>query len=138
MANQPPRTFRDVAGDEWTIAVDVAVLRRIKHLLGFDLCKLASTESPIPDVVTLVDAIYVAVKPQADAAGISDEDFGRRFSGQVLKDAQNALVLALADFLPPERSRVLKEALDYVNRIEAQAAPMMIGRLVQAKDELVQ
>lgn len=115
--------FKDTAGRPWTIEVNVDALRRVKSLAKQDLMQLLSDggfiDRLIGDPCLLVDVLYAICKPQADAAGISDEDFGRAMGGDSLDEATTALLEDFCDFFPSRKRAILRTALAKVKLIEA-------------------
>ncbi|MCX7804797.1 MAG: hypothetical protein N3A38_06355 [Planctomycetota bacterium] len=102
------RAFRDNAGREWTVAVDIAAVKRVRDLMKLDLVgkdAASAFERLISDPVTLCDVLYAICKPQADGAGVTDEDFGRAMAGDAIERAARALLEELADFTPNVRDR---------------------------------
>jgi len=102
------RTFKDNAGRTWTISLTVAAVKRVRDLAKLDLLDLANGrvfERLVADPVTLCDALYAACKPQADAEGITDEQFGEAMAGDAIEHASKALVEELIQFFPNARER---------------------------------
>lgn len=102
------RTFKDNAGRTWTISLTVAAVKRVRDLAKIDLLDLANGrvfERLVADPVTLCDALYAACKPQADAEGITDEEFGEAMAGDAIEHASKALVEELIQFFPNARER---------------------------------
>lgn len=102
------RTFKDNAGRTWTIALTVSAVKRVRDLAKLDLLDLANGrvfERLVADPVTLCDALYAACKPQADAEGITDEQFGEAMAGDAIEHASKALVEELIQFFPNARER---------------------------------
>jgi hypothetical protein len=112
------RTFIDNAGRTWTIAINVAAIKRVRGLLGVDLFKLVDDgfqplSRLVSDPVQLADVLYCLCKGEADAKGISDEDFGRALAGDAITLAADAFVEELVDFFPDARARAsLKKVID--------------------------
>ena len=78
------RTFKDNAGRTWSLTLNVWTVKKVRDLLAVDLLDLGESGNKpgllvrlISDPVLLVDVLYVVCKDQADAAGITDEQFGR-------------------------------------------------------------
>jgi len=101
------RTFVDASGRTWTIAINVAQVKRVRDALKIDLLDLDKDLALelINDPVKLVDVIYVLCRDQALSATVSDEDFGRGMAGDAIDGATRALLEELADFFPNPRHR---------------------------------
>jgi hypothetical protein len=114
-------TFKDTLGREWTIALNVTAVRRVRDLAKVDLLDL--TEGRIfarlaDDPVLLADVLYAALKPEADSKGVSDEEFGRALAGDAIEAATGALLEELADFFPSRRRALLAKGLAKVRQLE--------------------
>jgi hypothetical protein len=114
------KTFTDSTGQKWDLSVRFAAVRRVKDMLGLNLLSLVEDKlKPLGELLSdpcrLVDVLYVLVKPQADAAGLSDVDFGERLDGESLEAAADAFLAELFNFFPDRRAREalrkLREAL---------------------------
>jgi len=97
------RTFKDASGREWRLAITIGAIKRVRTLLGIDLLALHEGD-PSPysrlhlDPMTLVDVVYVLVKPQADADSVSDEQFGEAMTGEAVLAAYTGFMEELIDF----------------------------------------
>ena len=126
------KTFKDNAGRTWTVQIDVAAIKRVRSLLDVDLLDAVEgrlLERLVTDPVLLCDVIYVVCKPEADAGGITDEDFGRAMAGDAVEHATTALLEDLTDFFPLARRRLLKKALAKLRDLEARALEVAETRL---------
>lgn len=97
------KSFMDSAGRTWTLALSIDAAKRVKALLGVDLLKPADGDPPLltrlgSDVMLVCDVIFAIVKPQADALGVSDEQFGAALGGDAILAAQGAFAEELVDF----------------------------------------
>jgi hypothetical protein len=97
------KTFTDNAGRGWTVALTIDSVKRVRDLLGVNLLELNKGDPPLltqlgQDVILLCDVIYCLVKPQADAAGVSDEQFGAALGGEAILEAQKAFFQELVGF----------------------------------------
>ena len=104
------RTFKDAEGRLWEVAINVAAVKRCRGLLGVDLFglideKLEGLGNLLGDPVALVDVLYVLVKGQADALGITDEQFGAGLGGDTITAATEAFMGELIDFFPNGKQR---------------------------------
>ena len=73
--------------------------------------------------------LYALVKPEADAKGITDEDFGRAMAGDAVEHATTALLEELVDFFPQGKRRLLQKALGKLKSWEAKALEVAEKRL---------
>lgn len=113
------QTFKDAKGRTWTLAVNVAAVKRVKSLCGVDLTEIDQGSPPLAirlstDVILLCDVLYSLVKLDADAISppVTDEDFGGALGGDALRNASDALGEELTDFFQkwgrPEFAAVLR------------------------------
>jgi len=108
------KTFTDTAGRTWTVAVHVDSIKRVKSLLDVNLLDAVEgklLEKLVADPVLLCDILYCLCKPQADAQGVSDEDFGRAMAGDAIEQATAAMLEELVDFFPSRRRALLTKAV---------------------------
>ena len=105
------KTFTDSQGRTWNVTVNVSAIKRVRDVLGVDLLDVANNDllsRLADDPCLLVDVFFVLSKPEADAKGVSDEDFGRGMVGGVLDEASAALMKELLDFFPSaQRAKAL-------------------------------
>ncbi len=126
------RTFKDNAGRTWSVQINVDALKRVKSLLGVNLLEVIEgklVERLAGDPVFLCDVLFAAVKPEADAQKVSDEDFGRAMGGDALDGATAAFLGELVDFFPQGRRKVLRKAMDKYGAFEAKALEVAEKRL---------
>lgn len=110
-------TFQDLEGRTWPVRITVADALALREI-GVDVATLdENTLAKLcDDPVTLVAALWVVCRPH-DRHGLSETDFARAIAGDVLAEATNAFLEALADFFPSPKRRVLKAALRAAERI---------------------
>jgi hypothetical protein len=128
------KTFADNAGRTWAIAVNVATVKRVKDLLQVNLLEIADPkgkllEKVVEDPVLLCDILFCLVKPEADAKGISDEDFGRSLAGDVLGTATDALLGEIADFFPKGRREIMQRILAKLTALQEKATGLALLKL---------
>ena len=102
------RTFKDNAGRDWTVAVNVASIKRLRDVLDVDLMGVIEgdlLQRLYADPVLLVDVVYVLCKPRADELEVTDEQFGQAMGGDAIELATAALVDEIIDFFPNRRDR---------------------------------
>lgn len=105
--------FKDNAGRDWTIAVNVDSIKRVRALLNVNLLDAVDgklIEQLETDPILLVDVIYVLCKPDADRQQITDEQFGQSMAGDAIDRATVAFLEDLTDFFPSGRRQLLRKA----------------------------
>jgi hypothetical protein len=126
------KTFNDNAGRTWTVTVNVDAVKRVKSLLAVNLMEAVEgklLERLVSDPVLLCDVIYAVCKPEADAKGVSDADFGRAMAGDAIDLATTALLEELVDFFPLARRQLLRKALEKLRKLESMAFQAAQDRL---------
>jgi len=116
------KTFTDTAGREWTITLTIDAAKRVRDLLGVNLLQLEAGEPPLltrlgTDVILLCDVIFALVKPQADAANVTDEEFGAALGGEAILAAQTAFYEELVLFSRSLGRRDLAKAVEAQQRM---------------------
>jgi hypothetical protein len=110
------QSFVDAGGRRWVIQITIADVKRVRLATEVDLLRLLDDGLKplgdlLADLVLFADVLYVLLKPEADAAGISDEDFGHALYGDALDRAEQAFLEALTDFFPEARKRGLLKSI---------------------------
>jgi hypothetical protein len=116
------KTFQDNAGQTWSLAINVAAVKRVKDLLRIDLLSVLDgklLEELAGDPVKLCDVVYVLCKPEADTKGITDEQFGQAMAGDALEHATTAFLEELVSFFPQGRRAVLSRTLAKLRQLES-------------------
>lgn len=116
------KTFTDSAGRAWTLALTIDAAKRVKSLLDVNLLELEAGDPPLltrlgTDVILLCDTIFALVKPQADAAGVTDEQFAAAMGGDAILAAQTAFYGELVDFFRKLGRTDLAKAVDAQRRM---------------------
>ncbi len=102
------KQFKDNASRDWSLAVNVTAIKRVRDTLEVDLMDVVEgdlLQRLYADPVLLVDVVYVLVKPQAEAAKVTDEQFGEAMGGDAIELATAALIDEIVDFFPNSRDR---------------------------------
>lgn len=141
------KVFKDNAGREWQVEVNIAALKRVKSLAGVDLLGVLDgtlIERLIRGPVLLCDVVYAVCKPQADERSVTDEDFGRAMAGDAIEHATEALLEELVSFCPSPRDRanlgrVLKATRDVMDKArDIVEARLDSGELEKAAEEALE
>lgn len=126
------KSFTDNTGRNWTIAVTVGTIKRVRALCNIDLANIITIEpgkNPQVDLlerlasdpVLLVDVLYACCKEEADSRNVSDEDFGRAMAGDAIEMATSALLDEVVDFFPEVKRKVFRKILDATRRFETKS-----------------
>ena len=120
------KTFTDTAGRVWEIVVNVDTVKRVRDLLDLNLLSIVEPGNDLvdrlaEDVILVCDVLFAVVKPQADQRTVSDADFGRALSGDVIDQATTALLEELIDFFPSQKRRPLLKVLEKLTSLQAKA-----------------
>lgn len=111
------RSFKDADGRDWSIAVNVTTIERLRSRLQVDLLSLCDDNCKLlaqlaDDPVLLVNSLYVICEDQAQARSVSDEDFGRAMFGDVIGSAHEVLMAEIVDFFhDPRKRKILADLL---------------------------
>ena len=126
------KTFKDNADRTWTVTVNVDAIKRVRSLLSIDLMEAVEgklIERLIGDPVLLCDVIYCVCKEDADAKGITDEEFGRAMAGDAIELATTALLEELVDFFPQGKRQLLRKALAKLETLQETMLAVVNERL---------
>ncbi len=101
------RTFCDYYGREWKVDLNIATVRALRKraatvetLKDVDLLDYAGVLLSVSDPFFAADLLYETVKDQADALGITAEQFGDALKGKILFDAITEWTAEYLDFFP--------------------------------------
>lgn len=97
--------FRDNLGRSWHVQLDAPALARVQAMTGHDLRDGAAYARLTAEPAMLVRVLWCTCQPQADAAGVGPEDFGRSLAGRAVVGAAEALIAAATELFPPEVRR---------------------------------
>lgn len=104
--------FRDDAGREWTIRLDVRLARELRARAKYDIFgKPEGLAAVIDNPESLVDALWVACESRARELGVTPEEFAAGLAGDTIDAATSALLEAVVDFFPQRRRAVLRAVL---------------------------
>lgn len=121
-------SFKDSAGRDWTVAVNVLTIKRIREAIDVDLMRLDKGEPGEPslatrlatDPVLVCEVLYAVIKPQLDLRGITDEQFCEHMDGEATCRAYEAFCEALELFFRSlgrtELAQVLRKGTEGVRK----------------------
>jgi len=144
------KTFTDNAGRTWTIDLTIGAAKRVRDLLKIDLLAPlvvkrrkgadGRVRKTLPlvtrlqlDVVALIDVIYVLIKPQADAQGVTDEQFGQALGGEAACAAYEAFMGEWRGFFQELRREAEAKAIDAQLRLVAAQMKKAVAAIERAE-----
>jgi hypothetical protein len=98
------RIFKDGQGREWTLAITIGAVKRLKAALeDVDLTRIGEGDPPLcdrltGDVILLCDVLFCLVKAQAESLSVDEAQFAELLGGDVLRKAILAFWGELTDF----------------------------------------
>jgi len=108
-------SFKDDLGREWVLRIDDSLARSIREAVGVNLYNPEEQAKALQRMADepgmLVDVVFLICERQCQHRKISDEEFGRGFTGDTFQAAATALVEAIVNFTPPPRRDVAKFAM---------------------------
>jgi hypothetical protein len=118
-------SFKDTKGREWRLEGNFASYGRVKDQTGVKLYDIA-TESrdslvQLTDVLTLGKVLWAMVEPQAEARGVSPEDFAESFDV--------ALLDTMVFFCHPRQRMILERAVKKLREVETKAGATVTAKL---------
>jgi len=110
------RIFNDSQGREWTIALNVAALRKLQGH-GVDLCELHAGEPALilrltSDAAMLAGVIWHLLDDAGNSRGVSQAEFEAGLDGAAMGRASTAFWEELVDFFRPWRPSSAKLVIE--------------------------
>ena len=128
------KTFKDAAGRDWTIGLNLGTAMAVKDKLDIDLLQPEAGDPPLltrlgTDEMLLGEVLCALLSDQFETHNVTADDVRAGFDGATLLAAQSAFYEELVDFF---RSR---GRADRARAVETQAA--MIDAAVKAIEERI-
>jgi hypothetical protein len=134
--DEGPFTFTDTTGRAWAVEITTSTVLRVRTLASVDLME-AIEGSLVPKLVNdpmlLVNVLYCVLKPQADAAGVTDEQFGEALGRGKIWEARDCLARALIFFSPPEKRAAIRKVWSRTTDLTESAMSAVVKRLDDPK-----
>lgn len=136
MADKTP-TFRDAKDREWSLRLTVGNCREIRDTCHIDFGEITDGKCFVElgtSIEKLYQVLWVLCEKQAESRSVTPEDFAESFDGDVLDDAQDALMEAVTLFT----RRSMRTAMEKMIRATTKAVPEGMKTLeawIEANDE---
>lgn len=126
--------FKDKTGKQWEFHISVGSIKRCMELAKVspldifkpdsDLLTVLATDPPL-----LANVLYACCKPEADAAGVTDEQFGELLTADSLDEGWEALKEEALGFSQKSKRPLLKKALDKTKEVEQAGVELAIAKM---------
>lgn len=140
------QTFTDRTGRRWTLELTTNAAKRVRNLCSVNLLDVLdrpdTLRSLADDPILFVDVLYALCRPEADAAGITDEQFGEAFDGQAIENATEAFMGALVNFFQGARKATLQKIVDRAQKTQTHQETALMravneGKIDEALDKVL-
>jgi hypothetical protein len=133
-------SFKDSTARAWNVEINVAQIKAVRSAVGVDCYKLLEDKlQPLGELLgdpcAFVDVLWVLCREQAQAAGISDDAFGRCLGGDAIEAAGDAFVEELIDFFPRGRREALRKLIGKGKQVGNMAMARATAELDQLTPE---
>lgn len=126
------KTFRDMQGDVWQIAGRLTLFEQVKTAAGVDLLDLATTQKSLvqlSDPFTMGHVLYLMCAEQAEARGLSPEQFCDRLNGDALAEAGTAIMEEVIFFSRKAVRPALEMAMEKALAADLRMTEMLQNRM---------
>lgn len=126
--------FHDKNGKVWEFHLGTGAVRRCVDLAGFSPLDIAKKDSNLlphlaEDILLAANMLYACCKPQADADGVSDSDFGELLNGDSLDEGLEALVSEVVGFSQKSKRPLMKKVFDKQKELTDKAVAMAMEEI---------
>ncbi len=120
------KTFKDLKDRTWNLSITVAAVKRVRSGVNIDITDFGKDGfigTLANDPEKMVDMFWVLLEAQAekikwqeevegkkeDRIGVSQEEFGEGFAGDVIDEATKAFIDDLTDFFPEKKREATRK-----------------------------
>ena len=133
------KTFTDTEGRLWNVKGSLGAFERVKTGTGVDMLDLPTTQQclrEISDVFRLGKVLYCMCEDQANARGLTPEQFADAFNADTLYEASNALLEEVIFFCRKDIRPMMQMAMDKAKQAETRAIEKLKERTAAMGDDL--
>lgn len=133
-------SFKDKAGREWHLDANYTNYARVKSATGVKLYDIGTEDRQslvqLADDFTLGAVMWSMIEPQAEARGLTPEQFGEAIDGTVLREAHSALIDEMIFFCHPHQRKILEAAVRKLREAESKAGAVVDRLIPQVEAEM--
>lgn len=133
------RKFIDNLGRPWLVDVNISSIKSVRdqtegevNLFAVIEKKGALMQRLATDPELLVNVVYLLVKPQADALGVSDVQFGEGMAGDSIDAATDALLDSLTYFFRKGQRALVEAAVAKMRKFQDRGVELGLERINSA------
>lgn len=129
--------WKDANGREWSTAITVTTVKRVKELAGVLLTDVDVIERISSDVMLLCDVLSAISKSQRDERNVSSEQFGELLAGKFIDQAYDSFRQDLLDFFPNSRRSVMQRIFSTTQKLETERLRLVETKLTDEQVEIL-
>ncbi|MHB8953568.1 MAG: hypothetical protein ACYC4U_11410 [Pirellulaceae bacterium] len=132
--------WKDPNGREWSTAVTVSTVKRVKELADTLLTDAADTDLVdrlYGDVMLLANVLYAVCEPQARQREVTAEQFGELLAGDTIDRACESLMRDIIDFFPSGRREIVTRIHAAARRLETERVNLIRGKMTDEQLEQI-
>jgi hypothetical protein len=121
------RQFKDNAGRQWTIDVNVITIDEVKSATDGKVNLLAVHDGSLQELIArdpmlFIKTLFVLAADQVEklGPGFTFKNFAVAIGGDAYQAARDALIGAVADFFPTQQKKLILAQLKKLNEVEAE------------------
>jgi hypothetical protein len=120
--NTTPAQFTDDRHRTWRIVLNYSLAKRLRDVTALDFVNYQDGKALLAihdSDEKLVQVLWLLCEPQAQAAGVSEEEFGAGLGGDALEQGIEALEQALLNFSRPAKRQAIAAIRDKAHELVA-------------------
>ena len=138
-------TFRDNAGREWSLAINIPVMKRVREKTGKHLGNVLKDDCAllmeiVEDVILFADVLRAMLWDQLRKQAVSDDEFDDALIGDASEDAVKAFWDAIVDFSPSrtrETLRSLASKSEQVRELAVSRAGPRLAKFMSLEPQVI-
>ncbi len=120
--NTTPAQFTDERNRTWRLELNYSLAKRLRDVTGLDFVNYQDGKALLAihdSDEKLVQVLWLLCEPQAQAASVSEEEFGAGLGGDALEQGIEALEQALLNFSRPAKRQAIAAIRDKAHELVA-------------------